>query len=609
LKNRVEGAHNLRRALSLFSESDKKKLLMVVCIQFSLSLLDLFGVAVLGVLGSVAVNGLSSSESGERVQWFLEMLNLQNFDFRTQILFLALLSAAALLSRTVFSLVLSNRIIRFLSFRSAKLSSELIHKLLSTDIVSLNLSGSQRTIYSVSKGVNVVIVAVVAVLITLLSDIALLVTLFAGLFLVNPLMATCCLVFFSLVGVTLYTLMHSRAKLFGSSETNLEIGTYEKLLEVLSTFRQSKVGNRRGYYIREISNLRYRQARISAKRNTLPNISKYVIDASIVIGALLMGAYAFTQNDASLAVGTLSVFVGAGSRIAPAVLRIQQGAVQIRGGLGLAGPTLDLFSELESISEIDLHISEFASSHGGFKGDILVENLSYSYPNSNSEAIAQVSFKISHGTSIAIVGPSGAGKSTLVDLILGMVKPDSGLVKISGVEPDRCFAQWPGAVSYVPQDSFLAKGSIRDNICLGFDSTDVPTVRLDEAIRQAGLSNFIGLATDGLSYQVGESGSSVSGGEAQRIGIARALISNPGLLVLDEATSSLDSVTEETVTEAIRLLKGSTTLVIVAHRLSTVRDADLVLYLDGGRMKSIGTFDKVRNEVPDFDRQAKLMGL
>lgn len=191
----VNKIYNLRRTLSLFSKSDKKKLYFVVFVQFGLGVLDLLGVALIGVLGSVAVNGLSSSESGSRVQMFLSILQLENFDFRTQALVLAVLAVTALLARTLLSLLISNKVIRFLGYRAAILSSELIHKLLSSDILTINKFGTQRTIYSVSKGVNLIIVAVISVFISMLADVALLIILFSGLFVINPIMAICCLLF------------------------------------------------------------------------------------------------------------------------------------------------------------------------------------------------------------------------------------------------------------------------------------------------------------------------------------------------------------------------------------------------------------------------------
>jgi ABC-type multidrug transport system fused ATPase/permease subunit len=211
--------------------------------------------------------------------------------------------------------------------------------------------------------------------------------------------------------------------------------------------------------------------------------------------------------------------------------------------------------------------------------------------------------------SLAIVGTSGSGKTTLVDLLLGVLQPESGIVSISGKTPLDAITKWPGAISYVPQTVSLIEGTIRENICMGFTQNQISDELVLKAIDSASLREFISNTPAGLDTEVGEIGSKLSGGERQRIGIARALLTNPKLLILDEATSSLDGETEAEIGEAIQSIKGEVTVVMIAHRLSTVRNADIVLYLEKGQVRSLGTFDQVRESIPNFDAQAKLMGL
>jgi ABC-type multidrug transport system fused ATPase/permease subunit len=207
------------------------------------------------------------------------------------------------------------------------------------------------------------------------------------------------------------------------------------------------------------------------------------------------------------------------------------------------------------------------------------------------------------------VGSSGAGKTTLVDLLLGVLQPRSGEVLISGHPPLEAISRWPGAISYVPQNVAVVEGTLRENICLGFPIESLDNELLLNSIERASLSSFVSQSPLGLEAQVGEVGSKISGGERQRIGIARALLTNPKLLILDEATSSLDGETEAKVNESIQSMKGHVSVVIIAHRLSTVRNADLVMYLEKGRVLSLGSFEHVRRAIPNFDIQAKLMGV
>jgi len=208
-----------------------------------------------------------------------------------------------------------------------------------------------------------------------------------------------------------------------------------------------------------------------------------------------------------------------------------------------------------------------------------------------------------------LVGPTGAGKTSAADVLLGVLNPDSGSVTISGVSPAEAVLKWPGAISYVPQDVVIANGTIKQNVCLGFNPDLVPESYVWDALAAAQLVEFVRSLPNGLNSEVGERGTKISGGQRQRLGIARALFTQPKLLVLDEATSALDGETEAAITSAIQNLKGKVTVIVIAHRLSTVRDADNVVYLDKGKVVSQGTFDQVRAVVPDFDRQAKLMGL
>jgi ABC-type multidrug transport system fused ATPase/permease subunit len=414
---------------------------------------------------------------------------------------------------------------------------------------------------------------------------------------------------FSFVGVLLFKLMHKRARTLGSQNAQLAIKSNEKILEVLSSYRESVVRNRRTYYSREIGDLRYKLANTDAELSFMPNVSKYVIESTMVLGALLISAAQFATQDASRAVATLAVFLAAGSRIAPAVLRFQQGALLIRSSLGGASPTLDLIEEMQQIQILDTNVDQLDLEHKGFTPNLEINNVSFTYPNGKSAAIDKVTISANVGTSIALVGPSGAGKTTLVDILLGVLNPSSGTILISGLPPIEAVHKWPGAIAYVPQDIFISNGTIRENVSLGYPPHEATDDLVLEALQVAQLDSFVASLPLGLDTPVGDRGARLSGGQRQRLGIARAMFTKPQLIVLDEATSALDGVTEASISESINVLKGRVTLVLIAHRLSTVLNADKLAYLSEGRVISVGTFDEVRISVPDFDVQAKLMGL
>jgi ABC-type multidrug transport system fused ATPase/permease subunit len=251
----------------------------------------------------------------------------------------------------------------------------------------------------------------------------------------------------------------------------------------------------------------------------------------------------------------------------------------------------------------------FNSRHIDFLPKVVINNLNLTYFGRIKPALSEINLEIETGSVTAIVGPSGAGKTSLIDVILGVVTPTSGEVLISGINSKLAIERWPGALSYVPQDISIANRTIAENIALGFKIEEIEEARLWEVLKIAQLEDIVRALPEGIHTKVGDRGAKLSGGQRQRLGIARALITKPQLLVLDEATSSLDGQSEMDVSDAIKELKGSVTVLMIAHRLSTVRSADQVIYMEEGEILARGTFGEVRAKIPDFDQQAKLMGL
>lgn len=597
------------RALRVLNKSDQKKLSIVIVIQIFMGALDLLGVVAIGLLGALSVTEIQGNQPGIRVSNALSFLNVSNSSYQTQALILSAGAVTLLVGRTILSIFFTRRILFFLSRRGAKISAELIARVLSQSLLALQARTTQETLYAVTRGVQLIVIEVIATLVVLIADFSLLIIMGIGLFVVDPTTALGTFAVFSLVAFFLYRFMHVQAGELGIKNSELNILSNEKIVEVFGSYRESVVRNRRDYYSREIGQMRYSLADTTAKMSFLPFVSKYVIETTVVLGALLIGATQFILQDAVHAVATLTIFLAAGTRIAPAVLRIQQGSVMIQGSLGAAMPTLDLIDELGNTKLIENVDDSVDITHEGFEPTIRVENVSLAYPGKSTMAISNISLTVPSGASVAFVGPSGAGKTTIIDVLLGVLNPDKGAVLISNLPPLQAVAKWPGAISYVPQDVVIAAGTVRENVSLGYP-IDVATDDLVmNALKVAHLEDYVAGLPQGVDTEVGERGAMISGGQRQRLGIARAMFTRPLLLVLDEATSSLDGETEASISDAIHALRGSTTVIIIAHRLSTVRNADIVVYLSNGEVLATGTFDEVRKAVPDFDRQALLMGL
>ncbi len=599
----------LSRAIKVLSRADRRKIFGITVLQVLMGGLDLLGVVAVGLLGALSVSGLQSNNPGDRVGAALKILHIQDATFQTQVLILGVSAVVLLVGRTILSIFFTRRILFFLSRRGAKISADLISRLLSQPLLQVQARTTQETVYAVTTGVERIVLQVLATAVVWIADLSLLLIMIVGLLVVDPITAIATFLVFSLIALFLYRFMHIRAGTLGIESSNLNIRSNEKIVEVFASYRESVVRNRRDYYAREIGKLRYSLANSSAEIGFLPYVSKYVIETTVVVAAVLIGAVQFTLQDASHAIATLAIFLAAGTRIAPAVLRLQQGSIYIKNGLGLSVPTFDLIDSLGNAPMVENVDDSLDAIHDGFISEIVIENVTLTYPGKQTPAIADVSLTIPAGTSIAFVGPSGAGKTTIIDILLGVLNPDSGKVLISGLPPLSAVAKWPGAASYVPQDVVISAGTIRENIALGYPIEEASDELVLGALKVAHLDGFVSDLPDGIDTQVGERGARISGGQRQRLGIARAMFTRPHLLVLDEATSSLDGETEANISDAIHALRGSTTVVIIAHRLSTVRNADRVVYLSNGKVLATGTFDEVRKTVPDFDHQAKIMGL
>jgi ABC-type multidrug transport system fused ATPase/permease subunit len=597
------------RCVQILSAKDRRKITLVVVLQILLGFLDLLGVAIIGLLGALSVSSIISSDTDNRLLLLLKIINLEEKSLQTQTLVLGLFAVSLLLTRTFLSMIITKYILLFFSNRGAIISTSLVSRLLNQSHLVLKKRTSQETLYAVTSGVDQLSMYVLGTAVVVISDLSLLLIIMTGLFFLNPITGLVLVVLFTFIAVLLFYLMQARAGELGTQRADLNIQGNSKILEALSTYRELLVRNRRNYYASEIGTGRLKLSKVTADSAFMPFVSKYVIETAIVIAAAVISIIQFALQDASNAVSSLAIFLAAGSRIAPSILRVQQGAIQIKSSLAQSIPTLDLIEEIGIDTTNQLEDEKVDFDHIEFEPSLQLQEVSFKYPEKSETVLKSISLNIKAGSFIALVGPSGGGKSTLIDLMLGVLNPDAGEITLSGLKPIDAISRWPGAISYVPQDVVIIDGSIKDNITAGYPKVDVLEERVFHALKVSNLSDFVTDLPLGLNSPVGERGQLLSGGQRQRLGIARAMYTNPKLLVLDEATSALDGMTESQVSDELIKLKGSVTLILIAHRLSTVEKADLVVYLANGRVVASGTFNEVKNQVPDFNEQASLMGL
>ena len=436
----------------VLGKRERQKIILMTLAQIIVNLLDLFGVAIVGLLGALTVNGIKSQQPSSRITQILEFAHLNTFSFQLQVAILGLVVVFSMMLRTLLSIYFARKTLFFLAHQSAQISSILVSKLLAQDLLKVNKRTTQENLYAVTAGVNIVVLGVIGSGVLLIADISLLLFMLFGLFVVDPIVALTTLTLFGTIAYGLYRFMHTRAAKIAAYQMDLTIKSNGSLLDAINSYRELVVLNRRSYVSSQIAVQRNSLADMTAELQFMPNLSKHIIESTVILSAMIISAIQFIVQDSTQAISTLAVFLAAGSRIAPAVLRLQQSAVQIRSSIASASSTLDLSLELEFVKPLPTGESEFDREYDGFNPVIRIENVNFSYPGSSRTLVKNLNLEIKAGDFVAIVGPSGEGKSTIVDLMLGIIEPSSGSVTISNLDPIDAYAKWPGAVAYFPQN-------------------------------------------------------------------------------------------------------------------------------------------------------------
>ncbi len=619
---------SVRKAVTLLPPAKRRLLFLAAGLQISLGILDLIGIALIGLVAAVAVSGVgavanSDSTAPATPDWVTNLLarvGLEDLTISQLSVILAVAAVLILVLKTVLSALMSRRIIRFLAHRQSDVSARLAREFLSRPLAVVQRWTTPEAMYALGSGVGAATVSLLGSAIMIAAELFLFTIVGLSLLLYDPMLTLICIGLFVVIALILYKALGNWTSRNAQVMTDASIDTLTAVSEALATYREATVLNRRDLYINRYEGLVGRYAGASATAAFILEIPKYVLDIALYLGVLLLGVVQFLTEDWTTAAATVALFLATGSRILPGLLRLQGASITIRNAAVQAQPTFFMSDYLERTQDVadaspttrmtaeEIH-AHVVRGYPDFVAEVLVQDVTLTYSDAAEPALLDASFIAPVGTSVALVGSTGAGKSTLADVVLGVMRPDAGSVTISGLAPREAIDRWPGAISYVPQAVALVAGSVRENVALGLPSEAIDDDLVWEALGRAHLDAFLVENREGLDTMIGERGFRLSGGQRQRLGIARALYTRPKLLVLDEATSALDAETEQAIIQTLQELEGEVTTITVAHRLATVRYADQVLYLDGGRITARGTFDEVRAQVVDFDRQASLLGL
>lgn len=362
------------------------------------------------------------------------------------------------------------------------------------------------------------------------------------------------------------------------------------ILQAFAGIKEIKVTNAESFFINNYSSNYKKSATIQRQQSMLTFMPRPIMETVCICGLLLAVIVKLAGDNADITsfIPTLTVFAIAAFRMLPSFNRI----TGYMGGIMFNKPSIDaVYKDLKEIEQLmkDLEKEEESTIDIQMNDKIEVQQISFQYPENDRMILENASLTIPKNTSVAFVGASGAGKTTLADLILGLFEPIKGTIKVDGVDIREHMKSWHKCIGYIPQNIYLMDDTIRANITFGIDEKQIDEAAMQKAIKEAQLEELVKSLPDGLDTVIGDRGVKLSGGQRQRIGIARALYRNPKVLVLDEATSALDNETEKEVMEAIDGLHGTRTLIVIAHRLTTIKNCDCVYEVGNGKITYKGT--------------------
>ena len=506
-----------------------------------------------------------------------------------KIIIYAMLGLAGLfLIKNIFLAFLAWRQANFSYSIRADISNQLFTRYLNMPYTFHLQNNSAQLIRNVTAEASLIAVALNGIM-TITTETLITFGVFCILMKVEPLGALTAIGFLGGAGWLFYRFTKMRILLWGQGRQYHDGMQLQHLQQGLGAIKDISILGRQSKLIKEFSEHSYGISHIESRQSTFQQLPRLWLELLAVFGLVILVLTMQNANHSGVhIVPVVALFAVAAFRLLPSINRILAAIQLLRYGL----PAIDLVykdlvvQKLESRSNLS-NTSE-SISLAPFSDEIEVSDISYRYPEAANLALKNISFRIKKGSCVGFVGPSGSGKSTLVDVVLGLLEPQSGQIKVDGNNIKDHLRWWQNQIGYVPQSVVLVDSSLRANIAFGVPESEVNEESIKIAIKSAQIDEFIASLPDGLDTQVGERGVRLSGGQLQRIGIARALYHNPPILVLDEATSALDSATEKEVMQAVNALHRNKTILIIAHRLSTVMQCDVLCAIEDGKIMAQG---------------------
>lgn len=567
----------------IFNRREKVQIVFLFLAAIIGSLLECLGVGVFMPFVNVLMDASAIQDT-----WYLQLF-YEKLHFRSAESFITGLTIAIIaifVVKNVYLIVEKYAIYRFSYNTQRKISVRLLEAYMSepyTFHLNKNISVLQR---SMQEDANLFATAVIHFM-ELFIEITVCIALVISLFCISRSM-TVIILGLLIICVGIFTAVSKKfAKGFGRECQEYKAKIYQWMNQALGGIKEVKVLNRESFFVTSYQTYYKKYAKGLRISRLLAAIPKYIVEMVSMTGLLIaiIIKLKYGRTDIVTFIPQLSAFAIAAFRLMPSVGRINEHVTNIM----YAAPSIELvYNDLKDVErqetgDAEGQEKEEQNREWKFEKELEIKKVCYHYPDVEENVIDHVDFKIRKGQTVALIGESGAGKTTMADIILGLLSPQYGRIKADGVDIFKSIDQWHKNIGYIPQTIYLSDDTIRNNVAFGVFEEEIDENAVIEALKKAQLYEFVEGLIDGMDTIVGDRGVRLSGGQRQRIGIARALYHDPEILVLDEATSALDSDTEAAVMEAVDSLRSEKTMIIIAHRLTTIQNADVIFEIVNGK--------------------------
>ena len=596
----------IKKIYSILSPDEKKRGVIVLFMILIMAFLDMLGVASIMPFMAVVSNPevVDSNlilNSAYKLSQQFGVESIDDFMFLLGIaVFLILVFTLSFKALTVYLET------RFCVMREYSIGKRLVEGYLNKPYSWFLMRNSADLGKNILSEVNQVIANALIPIMNIIAQSAVSIALLLLLIIVEPFLALSIGLILGITYALIFGVTKNLLSRIGKERLENNEARYVAVNESFGAAKEVKIGGLEQFYTERFSSPAETYAKSLATANITGQLPRFALELVVFGGMLMVILFLMNQNgDFSSAVPVMSLYALAGYRLMPSLQGIYTSVTQLR----FATAALDsILVELKDIQSEPNLVNDIVDAKFGLFKKITLKNVSYSYPNEDQPAIKNINLSISSESKVGFVGSTGGGKTTTVDLILGLLEPQVGTLEVDDKIIDgKNIKVWQSIIGYVPQNIYLSDDSIIANIAFGVSSEDIDYDSVERVAKIANLHEFI-INKLPKKYQtkIGERGIRLSGGQRQRIGIARALYRNPRLLVLDEATSALDNLTEQAVMDAVNNLDKDITVIMIAHRLSTVKECDTIFFLEDGKLTGKGSFEELLKSNKSFQEMNKL---